>query len=144
MAHRRSRYACFSGAPMSQATRSGAPRHAVAPELACWAQSCGTRSNSGAPLESRGGGPELPGMWQHLSPLTWGAWIQSCGTHGGTWMLAPPLVLTWSLYVGYPIYKVLTLYMIVISTGAVCDSYKFFLGKLYASESEVFFGWPLV
>jgi hypothetical protein len=39
MAHRRSRYACFLRAP----------RHVVAPELTCWARSCGTHGSSGAP-----------------------------------------------------------------------------------------------
>jgi hypothetical protein len=52
--------------------------------------------------ELRGGGPKLPGTWQYLSPLTWGAGIQSCGTSGGVWMLALLLVLTWSLYAGVP------------------------------------------
>jgi hypothetical protein len=74
----------------------------MAAELTCWAQSYGTRGGSGAPPEPRSEGPELSGAWQYLSPLIWGAEIWSYGTRGGAWMLAPPLVLTWSLYVGVP------------------------------------------
>jgi hypothetical protein len=55
-----------------------------------------------SPPELRGGGPELPGAWLYLSPLTWGAEIQSCKTRDGAWMLDPPLVLTLSLYAGVP------------------------------------------
>jgi hypothetical protein len=43
-----------------------------------------------------------------LSPLTWGAKIQSCKTHGDVWMLALRLILTWSLYTRYPICRVPT------------------------------------
>jgi hypothetical protein len=42
IAHKRSQYACFLGAHARRATGSRAPRHVVALELTCWAQSCGT------------------------------------------------------------------------------------------------------
>jgi hypothetical protein len=81
----------------------------VAPELICWVRSCGTRGDTGAPPpELRGRGLELPDAWQHLSPLNWGAGIQNYGTHVGAWMLVPSLVLTWSLYTGYPVCRVPT------------------------------------
>jgi hypothetical protein len=102
MALRRSRFACFPRAPMHPATRSEAPCHVVALELTCWARSYGTHGGSEAPLppKPRGEGPKLSGAWQYLSPLIWGVGIQSYGTCGGVWMLAPPMVLTWSLYAG--------------------------------------------
>jgi hypothetical protein len=49
MAHRRSRYTSFSRAHVHRETGFGAPCYVVAPELTCWAQSCGTHDGSGAP-----------------------------------------------------------------------------------------------
>jgi hypothetical protein len=54
MAHKRSRYVCFSGAQC----------HMVAPELTCWAQSCGTRDGSEAPQSREEG---LRSYWAHGS-----------------------------------------------------------------------------
>jgi hypothetical protein len=84
-----------------QATGSGALSHVVAPELTCWAWSCGTLGGSEAP-RSREAGSKVVERMADLSPLTWGARIQSWGTCGNVWMHASPLVLTWSLYAGVP------------------------------------------
>jgi hypothetical protein len=53
MAHRRSQNTRFSGALVRRATGFRAQCHVMAPELTCWAQSCGTRGGSGAPLPPR-------------------------------------------------------------------------------------------
>jgi hypothetical protein len=67
MAHRRSQYVCFPGAPVRRATGSRAPCHVVAPELTYWARSCGTRGGSRtSPPRSREAG------------------VQSCRSRGST------------------------------------------------------------
>jgi hypothetical protein len=103
MAHRRSQYVCFPGAPVRRATGSRAPCHVVAPELTYWARSCGTRGGSRtSPPGAERRGSRVADHVAVPEPSHFGSRDLELRDSWRRVDARPAQVLTWSLYAGVP------------------------------------------